>query len=350
MPTETHCTPERMAGAAVPPLPGCPHGHEVASLGRRRGARAGFTLIELLVVVALIGLLASIVVLVGSRVMHAQKVNYTKTIMSTVTMAIEQFAVENPLRTTYDRRNAATFGPYPPYMLATPGAQSPQPNTVAGTIEPYSQYSPGGSFSYVLADRLHRDLNGRQGSVNDWVQVRAGSGDPNEGNDDIRALYTYLKIYSPGAAGQIPDDAIRPIPAPGKVDMVYVRGNRDPNGAVDVLGIHDAWGVPLDYFLYVKLDWDGDRWQVTDRVPLLRSRGVTLEEYQAELRGADEPDPEKWIISEPFPAPAACQQNPSVYTQLRITGVLPAGAAELSGWVRAPGPGDFDPNSFGFVP
>jgi len=349
MPTESHCTPARMPGVAARPLSRRPHSQGSATWAGRRGSWAGFTLVELLVVVAIIGLLASIVVLVGSRVMYAQKVNYTKTIMSTVTMAIEQFAAENPLRTTYDRRNAATFGPYPPYMLATPGAQAPLPNTVAGTIEPYNQYSPGGGFRYVLADRLWRDLNG-QGNVGDWVRVRAGSSDPNESNDDIRALYAYLKVYSPGAAGQIPDDAIKPIPAPGKVEMVYVRGNQDPNGAVDVLGIHDAWGVPLDYFLYVKLDWDGESWKVTDRVPVLRSRGVTLEEYQAELRGADEPDPEKWIISEPFRAPAACQQNSSAYSQLRMNGVLPAGAADVSGWVRAPGQGDFDPNSFGFVP
>ena len=318
-------------------------------------SKIAFTLVELLVVITIIGLLIAVIAMVASHVLYAQKVNLTKTIMKNIAMALDQFAAEDPLRGVYDKRNAATFGAYPPYMLAG-GGKTMQSNGVPAIVEPYAQYSQSGT-SYVLQDRLHRDLNSRQGSVNDWARVNNPPGDPNEINDDIRALYIYLKLYSPAGLSQVPQTAIKPIPAAGKVDMVYPKGGADPNSAVDVFGIYDAWGVPFDYFLYVKLEWGpppagsalAGAWQVVDRKPVLRSRGVTLDEYKVAVV-----DPDKFIFSEDFPLPEANGPYTGPTDTTRVTfrkdGVMTKTNSQANGWARAPGVGDLDPNSFGYVP
>ena len=307
-----------------------------------------FTLIELLIVIVVIGLLIGAIAMVGGRAMYYHKVTYTETIMRTVTTAIEQFATENPLRNIYDRKDAATFGPYPPYMLFGGGPGAAGSAAVAEVLEPYASYSlPPSPSGYVLADRVRRDFGKRQNAVGSYSTFTTA-----DGNDDIRALYTYLKVYSSAALAQIPQDKLKPLT--GTAEYVNPTGAGcapGTAGLIDVLGIYDAWDVPLDYFLYVKLEWsvlpDGSAgWRVTERRPVLRSRGITLDEYKAEAGGTDPLDPGKWIFSEPFPSPVADSQN----ANFKGTGILTSpGSTARNGWARALAPGD-DPNVFGYVP
>lgn len=332
------------------------------------GGRA-FTLVELMVVVVIMSVLIGLIAVVGMRAVRHHKVTYTRTIMKSVHMAIDQFATEGPLRSRYDRADAQTFGPYPPYMLAGGGGGT-SPYAVANLVEPYDPaFKDGfsGSPTYTLANRLWRDLGAAQQTVTDWTNLPGGRVD---GNDDIRALYTYLRVYSPGVLAQIPERQMRPLD-PANAEYVFPTGTgasatRLP---VDVLGITDAWDVPLDYFLYVKLEWSPRAagsvgggtgyWRVADRIPVLRSRGVTAEEYAVQQSDPESVDASKWIFSVDFPSPRAYPGS-ATFRKDGLMPSLPTGQpGSDNGWVRAVGQGDDDPGGtlpadspslFGFVP
>ncbi len=302
--------------------------------------RWAFTLIEVLIVVVVIGVLVSALGIVGMKALRGNKVRQTQSIMSNVRIAIDQFAREAPLASIYNRPTGPTFGPLPPYMLAN------HTIGVSATIEPNPGF-PGPD--YVLANRLHRDLaSNPQSSVSNYVYLTAND----QRNDDIRALYAYLRVYSPGIVSQIPQSALRPLGT--TAEYVNPAGNGTNPGAiglVDVLGIHDAWGVPLDYYLHVKLEPQFDAragaavWRVTDRVPVLRSLGIDREEYDSKVGAGVAFDSSSWIFSEPFPSPPCGAAG--------VGGDLVAPAQNLSGWARAVPQGDLrtgEPHAFGFVP
>ena len=313
----------------------------------RHGGRPlrAFTLVEVLIVIVVISLLIAVIGLVGVKVLHGQKAALTEMTMRNVKIAIDRFAELDPLKNIYGRKENAgpdglwgtgddvkpTFGPYPPYTLASSG--------VAGVVEPNPPLN--------LAARLTSDLSGIVGVDTRYVDVHEGNR-----NDDIRALYTYLAVYVPDTLGQIPQAAKKALPdrPPGdpseKVNPAGTGTNPPGEGAIDVLGIYDAWVVPLDYFLYVKLEWDGidNRWRVTQRIPVLRSHGVSAEEFAA---GADTAD--TWIFSDPFPSPKAA----GVAWDSGL--VTTPGIPSLAGWARAIGAGDLvigsdQGHSFGYVP
>lgn len=282
--------------------------------------RRAFTLIEVLVVIVVMGVLIAAIGLVGSRVMNSHKIRITEATMKATRQAIDQFATQNPLGTIYKRRNAETFGTYPPYQLANRGSG------VAWVLEPNHPLCPPSGLPQTLANRVARDLSGQTAPVlNQWVGF---VDDPN--TDDIRALYTYLKVYAASELSQVPNTAVKPLSPTGEYVNPAGKGS-DPNSALGVQGIYDAWGVPLMYFLYVKVEYgvlpNGTvDWRVTDRKPVLASRGISFEEYVEELKGTDPLDPEKWIVSEPFPAPAAVLDDAQ-------TGKLNA-STKSGGWVR----------------
>lgn len=286
------------------------------------GGRRGFTLIELLIVIVVIGLLIAVIGLVGTRVMHSQKVRATESIMQGVTMALEQFQTENPLAAIYDTRARRTFGALPPYELER------DPGTHVGAI-----LEPAGADPGSLRDRLVRDL-----------KIPSGGGvvlAPSDQNDDIRALYAYLRIYAAGTLAQVREDSLRPLSA----TVEYIDRGSGPAGRVEVLGIHDAWGVPLSYFLYVKLEYgvlpSGQLgWRVTDRIPVLWSRGV-------EREAAGTATPDSWIFSVPFPTPPAAQGD----ANFRVNGVLGSTTPRDNGWARARAANEQPgPEVFGYVP
>ena len=310
--------------------------------------RRAFTLIEVLIVIAVIGVLIAVLGLVGSRVLRGQKVNLTLATMRGVKLAIDQFATEDPLAGIYNRKAGPTFGPYPPYQVGgAPGSQPP--TNVRSAVEPPTPPAP-----MTLAQRLTWDLSGtRTGGANvSWVR--------------LNEMYAYLRVFSAGTLALITPAALQPLD-PNVPEFVNPRGSGTTSGAagvLDVLGIHDAWGVPLDYFLYVKLEFtlppagsgaqlNQAQWRVVERVPVLRSRGIQREVYDnwlnAGATGAPPDGRDTWIFSDSLPAPVA---------QVGWNnGGLPPGGPANAGWARAVGEGDLvtsvsqtDPRAFGYVP
>jgi len=340
--------------SAGPPGPALAGGVLTGGLKGGRDSRSAcgaFTLVEIVVVVAVIGLLVALIAVAGTRLANSQKVNTTRNTMRLVHLAIDQFATEDPLRIAYTPQRVGgtgaepPFGPYPPYQVAR-RTLNPE-YSVAWAVDPNP---PVKAWKHTLWDRLWRDLGNFSGAPKNWVYV-----DDENPRDDIRALYAYLAVYTPGALGQIPDTVKKRLPdCPDPIrepEMVNPTGNGTlPGlpGAIDVLGIYDAWGVPLDYFLYVKLEFKvpptgGTRtWVVTDRIPVLRSRGISPEEATLEDNAQRSPDPQRWIFSEKFPQPAV---------EADASGRL---QSTSSGWARArAGSGVNEPDiwdNYGFVP
>lgn len=314
------------------------------------GRRRGFTLIELLVVIGIISLLVAMTVVVGGKVIAGQKKNLTETIMRNTMTAIEQFATEDPLRSIYGRKAWPTFGPYPPYQLeGTVSSSIPPFTSVRDALEPAHPYFT--SFSdpnpRTLRDRVAYDLSGGEltGGFGQWVSDDFGD----DNNDDIRALYTYLTVYAPGTLAQVPEKHIKALkdtpeyvnptgadsPPPGAADTTWI----------DVFGIHDAWDEPLDYMLYVKLEWGPPpvgsavtepTWRVVERKPVLRSRGV-----DREVAAADGDRTADWIWSEPLPTPFANHQNAVFWKD----GAFSLNSTSENGWARAVAKGDLQVES-----
>jgi prepilin-type N-terminal cleavage/methylation domain-containing protein len=318
----------------------------------------GFTLIELLVVIAIIGLLIALVTAVASRAIGQQKSRNTQQIMQNVMLALEQFATEDPLHEVYARKGTETFGKYPPYQLdanADPAdvllvRHAVEANPLPGTLSTQPPTS--------LADRLWRDLGNRQGSPGDWVviNVRPGMANP-DGYDDARALYAYLKLFSPESLNLVPEEYSKPLyPQLASADRSRVNptGPASPGwgqpGSTweDMLAFHDAWGVPLDYMLYVKVEWGLIRdpitgiqrtgYRVVERRPALRSLGIEREVYDAVVSAAPTPadrkfDPSKWLFSESLDSPLAGVIDYDT-GELRSN---PNPVSSANGWARAVG-------------
>jgi len=306
----------------------------------------GFTLIELLVVIAIIGLLIALVTAVASKAIGQQKTRNTQQIMQNVMLALEQFATEDPLGEVYDE----TFGSYPPYQLANCRVIG----SVARALEDLPPAPRGTSRDNLLSDRLARDLGCPSASEKDgWVFIGPEANPPPsgypDGHDDARGLYTYLKLFSPDSLRLIPEEYSKPLyPQLAGADRSRVNRGGPTSPAwgqpgstwEDVLAIHDAWGVPLDYMLYVKVEWGLIKDQITgaqrtgyrvvERRPALRSLGIEREVYDAVVSAAPTPadrefDPSKWLFSESLGRPVATLID-------HDTGEL-----QSNGWARAVG-------------
>lgn len=319
-----------------------PYSHLVAT--HRRRPTPAFTLVELLVVMAVIGILISAILVGSSKISEGQKRNFTKTIMRTTQMAIDQFASDDPLKGIYNTKDRASFGTYPPYQLAgNLAGTADNPLSVRAAVEPFR---PPGS-NYTLTERVYRDIGRSQGAVNAWVDLA-----PSDANDDIRALYLYLKTYNEAGIAQLPEKAIDQLTAQNEyVNPAGTGTNPGNEGLQNVFGIVDGWGVPLNYFLYVKLERTPSGIQVTNRIPVLMSRGISRERYQRWLANHDDPnapslDTESWIFSESMPTPAC--------GSVTRDGGLAVGGAFENGWVRAKARGSTvsggAPEVYGYLP
>jgi prepilin-type N-terminal cleavage/methylation domain-containing protein len=273
----------------------------------------GFTLVELLIVITVIGILISIILVVSGRVAGQQKTALTRALAQQLETAIDGFAAANPLRTTYDRAESKTFGPYPPYSLHRPSGA----DTVASVLEP--------SHAGTLSQRLRRDLGG---AVNDTGYAQLAVTNP--ADSDNRALYTYLRVFAPDTIAQFPVKQLQTDPG-SFVNPKGTGASAGTDGAIDVQLFTDAWGVPFDYLLYVKVEYTatptGARWVVTDRQPVIRSRGVTKEE--ADL-GRD--SARTWLFTRELPQPVLDFANESDAADGRLPS---SNQMRRGGWVRA---------------
>jgi prepilin-type N-terminal cleavage/methylation domain-containing protein len=298
-----------------------------------------FTLIELLVVIAVIGLLIGVMALVGSRLLTSQKARYTEQIMKNTTIAIDQFAEVNPSKRAYDRRTLPSFGPLPSYMLEALSGRT-EANAALETTFPDDPEttSDDGVYSYTFEDRLRRDFGGGQsGNYYDY------QGDADIGNHDMRSLFVHLNSTVPDAVATIPQDALKPLRSQAEYfSAAGDAGNTNSDSRFDILGIHDAWGVPLDYFLNVKIDpASGGGWKVVDRMPVLRSLGVTKDE--ANVGAAP---PEAWIFSQNLPKPFASVDESGNIANL-------GDKRQAAGWFRARAAGHQDQDKvyyYGYLP
>jgi len=338
-------------------------------------------MVELLVVAAVIAILLSLVTAVGGKLIYSQKRRNTEQIMQNVSLALEQFATEAPLRSIYNVNGGETFGKYPPYQLANFDVDL---NTVAQTLERSHPLVTTGipSVPLSLPERLSRDMSGvaaNQGVVDaNYVVINTPNGPINpgytDGLDDARALYTYLKVFSPASLDLIPAEYIKPLYPQatsnqrGYVNTLgtpFIPGEYDVNANVeDILAIHDAWGVPLDYMLYAKCEYmlpEGGAaadlgFFVTERRPVLRSLGLKREVYDVEVAAIDDPamrrfDYSKWIFSEALASPVAGLNDPgspdnSEFRAGNLPNPPPNPVSSANGWTRVVGVGE----SYSYLP
>ena len=163
---------------------------------------------------------------------------------------------------------------------------------------------------------------------------------PTDGHNDARALYVYMKVFSPGVLDIIPEDRLKPVYAKeSDRSWVYTEAaNEDKR--FDVRVIHDAWDVPLDYMLYVKCEWSlaygktDVQFNATARTPALRSRGIDRETFDAvsgQPAGADGKSPLTLYADQAFYS----VELPKPYATVNQGGVLEwADQANANGWVR----------------
>lgn len=323
--------------------------------------RGGFTLVELLVVIAILVLLAGLIASGASRLHTQQKIRSTQQAMSNILLAIDNFSKENPLRLTYDRREDATFGPYPPYMLANALANSGNGNSLSGLFDSVqTEWNNNFSTNYTLTYRLGRDLGDTSGNLSPtgrtaWTDLAQTAADLI--HDDNRALYAYLAAFSPSSLSLVPErNRARLSTRDEYLDRRGKLGQPNTQDAArtDVLGFVDAWGVPLDYALYVKVEWRTRRnpntgaveagFQVVDRVPVIRSHGVDREKYDVwvasnpnnpSARSTKVLDPARQILTSDLPKPYARLASTDITAQPYQRGILDVSAG--NGQVRAAG-------------
>jgi hypothetical protein len=304
-------------------------------------------MIELLVVIAIIALLTTLVVTGASSALDAAKKRNTLQVMQNGLAAIEVFASENPLGGVYNAGPDPGFGNLPPYQLARGRTArfDPRWNRAPQTLPELTGWGTELSARQEsLSLRLFADLSGRNlvGLQSPPVRDLVRFSTDGDGHDDARALSTYLSVFSPRALDALPPSSMRPL-NPREPEYINPRGTAgnpgDPkSGWRDLNVLHDGWGVPLNYFMYVKIGVgvrdNGRRAgpRIIDRRPVLMSRGVDREFYDewAQQGSTLREDPRNWMFSEPLPTPV-CDKD-DVTNKGRLNGKTPVDFR--TGWVR----------------
>lgn len=323
----------------------------------------GFTLVELLVVIAILVLLAGLIASGASRLFTQQKIRSTQQVMSNILLAIDNFSKEDPLRLIYNRRDDASFGAFPPYMLAN--GLNTAPNSLAGSLfdNVDSEWNNNKNSNYTLTYRLGRDLGGNAANLPStnrtaWTDLAQTAAD--QIHDDNRALYAYLAAFSSSSLSLVPEKNRARLST--KDEYLDRRGklgqaNTQDAARTDVLGFVDAWGVPLDYAIYVKVEWTTRRdpntgnvipaFKVVDRVPMLRSHGVDREKYDQWVasnpanpaqRSTKVLEPARQILTSDLPKPyarlTAGDQSATPYQRGLLDDSQGTGRLRAAGWLK----------------
>jgi prepilin-type N-terminal cleavage/methylation domain-containing protein len=283
----------------------------------RPATRRAFSLVELMIVIAILGLLVSIGVFVGSRVLYEQKVSQARATMQILTSVAEDFARVDPLR---NKNRGATmethFGGHPPYSLDD-------------TVD----FDDDNNRDFFADIRVvfHFYLANRQGSINNYVSELDPEPDANlDLWISILNFYGLTRQFAPDLLDTIPEDIVvdPPVEQPFLIEPDGRLGDSDEQ-AVDVQAIVDPWGVPYQYLVYAKLEPELDIgsgtsdpvWKVTEVIPVFMSYGAEPEKLAQALA-----DPDRWIWSEDLPRPRA---------NIDADGDLPSNAThDDAGWVR----------------
>ncbi len=395
---------------------------EATHTRQRMTRRRAFTLTELLVVVAILGILITISFGGARQVIYSQRRTYTQTLINNLQTATETFGQLNPLNAPLSAGGVGPpqFGPYPPYQLDfdTWSDIDGTYGETAASVALGASYDPAGDppppIASTLRQRLAYHAYGRAGDGDglqnsDYLRVAevlrsdipTGFSDENVNDleavihDDNRALYAFFALYMDEPIQQYPDKLRRALPVPTRVlgtgnfidseppggDRVLdegefvtpldnLTGDTETLARIPILGFYDAWGVPIDYFLYARLevvpnlaDTDAEKepmWDITALRPVIRSRGLRRSEYERLLRNhlidgtAYDAFPDRWLLSQPLPSPVAINAFPSNQRQPGGGGdLLDADSTadgleppERSGWIRLRGLAE----QYGYVP
>lgn len=377
-------------------------------------ALPAFTLVELLVSISIIVLLLTLLFAGTQAIYESFRRTTTQQTFRTIGAAIDQFEQLNPLRGFYDQPSrlgavGRTFGPLPPYQVRDNVGVSA--NSITAIFEATDTDVNTLEAPVSLAQRLSRDLSGAgapppegwRGWVDTVDNTAISYASPNvlyAADNDNRALYAYLRAFNPAGLRQVTPSAIKPLPIsvselgrPITHEAIRLPGSSsfgasaqsysgstpdDKANWAELQGFHDAWGVPLDYMLYVKVE-PGVRvdpppmgnlqpyigWRVTDRQWALRSHGISRDRYESRVRAlvqagqngpweesANGADPDG-IYSSPLPTPYAGPKPPPVVPSPineppGLTLNPAATNPQEAGWVRLRGAGEW--KSYNYLP
>lgn len=207
-----------------------------------RNGRA-FSLVEMLVVIGIIGLLLSIVLIVGRGALNDAKVKDTRVMLSQLNSAIQSFADADPYKSV--QRAKVRYGPYPPDSIRcfepTPATPSPDPYLLTGG---------GGRFAKIGASGPYTD---------DYDP--AIPPDPNYIADSgIKTLVFFLRSQSASREiyDAIPDRFRVTVPAGDNAGNEYFDFNNnamfDPTIDKEVQYLVDGWKHAIEYYSVRQLD------------------------------------------------------------------------------------------------
>jgi type II secretory pathway pseudopilin PulG len=178
-----------------------------------------------MVVAAILALLIAVALLAGGSAVDDAKKRETRTVMSLMEQAIDQFKSDGPLQRVGEYR--ARYGLYPCDELECFVRLEGIPGSVAKNLLPR-----GAPDADLVAEGAS------------WMTASAGNG-------DLKAMALAIRLYSAEGAATLDKIGARYKKAPAENDRQYLSRNGDQNLDADDVPLDvylDAWGTPFGYF------------------------------------------------------------------------------------------------------